>query len=441
MRVLLLVLAFFMLAFGPCVPTPVPIPTPPVQVDAAPAPVTQADAAPASQISLCSSSTGATLNRGMHPNLARALLTLSHHKHRRVCTKAKPGQMRCHALVRTLPDGMKPMLSATPQGLTPSALQRAYKIPAGGVGAVIAIVDAMDNPKAEKDLATYRSHYGLPPCTTANGCFRKVNQFGVASPLPKFESGWAGEISLDLQMASAACPACKLLLVEANSAIMMDLGTAVNTAVKLGATVVSNSYGGDEDLTAKASEAYFNHPGVAIFVSAGDGGYGTEYPSSSAHVTAVGGTSLMASAESTRGWVETVWGGGSNGGTGSGCSAFIPKPSWQHDTGCPRRTVGDVSAVADPDTGVSIYDSYSGGWAVFGGTSASAPIVAAVYAAAGRGNATPALPYASPGAFYDVTTGSDGDCIIPYLCRACVGYDGPTGNGTPNGTALAALPK
>ena len=147
----------------------------------------------------------------------------------------------------------------------------------------------------------------------------------------------------------------------------------------------------------------------------------------------------MQAAGSVRGWVESVWGSAdsANGGTGSGCSAYVPKPAWQHDTGCPKRTVGDVAAVADPDTGVAVYDSYSGGWTVFGGTSAASPIVAAIYAAAGKGNATPALSYVQPGSFYDIANGTDGTCVVPYLCTACVGYDGPTGNGSPNGTALS----
>jgi hypothetical protein len=439
-----LFVAAFSLTFGCGPTTPQPVPTPIVQADAAPPasiPASQptSDRAP---VSLCSTSTGKQVDRGAHPHLMEALSRKVHHKHRRVCAKAKPGHVACHSRVRLGPKGLRPMAAVTPQGFGPADLRAAYAIPNGGAGAVIAIVDAQDNPRAEKDLATYRAHYKLPPCTTANGCFRKVNQAGAAKPLPKADSGWSGEISLDLQMASAACPACKLLLVEANSASMLDLGAAVNAAVKLGATVISNSYGGDEDGSTLASEAFFNHPGVAIFASAGDGGYGAEYPASSAHVTAVGGTALMAAAGSVRGWVESVWGSAddANGGTGSGCSKYVSKPAWQKDTGCAKRTVGDVAAVADPDTGVSVYDSYSGGWTVFGGTSAASPLVSAIYAAAGQGKATGSLSYAHPAAFYDVLQGTDGACIVPYLCTACVGYDGPTGNGTPNGAALAALP-
>src|SRR6185369_14902861 len=182
------------------------------------------------------------------------------------------------------------------------------------------------------------------------------------------------------------CPKCKILLVEANSASMSDLGAAVNTAAALGATVISNSYGGSEDSSATSTDAqYFNHPGIAITVSSGDNGYGVEYPASSAHVIAVGGTSL-AKSSSTRGWAEGAW-----NGAGSGCSKYVAKPSAQKDTGCTKRTVADVSAVADPNTGVAVYDTYGGasagatGWVVYGGTSAAAPIVAAVLAASGKG--------------------------------------------------------
>ena len=376
---------------------------------------------------------GADLDR-----LLTALRAVPRHPHKRVCTKAKPGRAACHARIRTHADGMRPMAAATPQGLGPVELQSAYAVPQlVGAAPVVAIVDAQDNPKAEADLATYRSHYGLPACTTANGCFRKVNQTGKASPLPKADSGWSGEISLDLDMVSAICPACKILLVEANSASMADLGAAVNAAVKLGATVVSNSYGGSEDSSISSSEAFFNHPGVAIFVSAGDSGYGAEYPASSAYVTAVGGTSLV-KASNARGWSEAVWGDAtsSNGGTGSGCSAYVPKPVWQKDAKCTMRTVADVAAVADPNTGVSVYDSYSGGWNVFGGTSAASPIVAAIYAVTGRGAATPQLSYSAPADFFDVVSGTNGDCGGTYLCTAGPGYDGPTGNGTPNAKAL-----
>jgi subtilase family serine protease len=356
-----------------------------------------------------------------------------------LCATPGKGQMACLALARTNVEhhlGITP--AATPSGYGPTDLQSAYALPSAGSGQTVALVDAQDDPSAEADLGTYRSQYGLAACTTANGCFKKVNQTGGTS-YPTADSGWAGEISLDLDMVSAVCPQCHILLVEASSANMDDLGTAVNEAVTLGAKYVSNSYGGSEDSSdTSADSSYFNHPGVAITVSSGDEGYGAEYPAASKYVTAVGGTSLSRGS-STRGWSESVWSTSSTEGTGSGCSAYDAKPTWQTDTGCSKRTIADVSAVADPDTGLAVYDSYdASGWQVYGGTSASSPIIASVYALAGTPAAgtTPAsYPYAHTSSLNDVTSGSNGSCSGSYLCTAKAGYDGPTGLGTPNGTA------
>ncbi len=238
-------------------------------------------------------------------------------------------------------------------------------------------------------------------------------------------------------MASAACPSCKIILVEVNSADMSDLGAGVNEAAALGATVISNSYGGTEDsTTVSESSEYFNHPGVLITASAGDDGYGASFPATSQYVLAVGGTSLTKSTSSTRGWTETAWSSG-----GSGCSAYVAKPSYQTDTGCKFRVEADVSAVADPNTGLAVYDSYdgTGGWIVVGGTSASSPLVASIFALTGKApGATPQFPYANTSLFFDVTSGSNGTCSssASYLCKAGVGYDGPTGWGTPNAAAL-----
>jgi subtilase family serine protease len=347
-------------------------------------------------------------------------------------TKPAPGFAACNALVRT-DSGARSFAPAAPAGLSPANLHAAYKLPtAGGAGLTVAIVDAMDDPKAESDLGTYRSTFGLPACTTANGCFKKVNQNGAASPLPANNTGWAEEISLDLDMVSAICPQCHILLVEASSASFTNLGTAVNTAARLGAVAISNSYGGGEFSGEQTSgDAFFNHPGIAVTASSGDSGFGVEYPAASRFVTAVGGTSLR-TASTARGWSETAW-----SGAGSGCSAFEAKPSWQHDASCSRRTVADVSAVADPATGVAVFDTDGvGGWLVFGGTSVSSPIVASVYALAGRpaaGSIPASLAYSHTGSLFDVTSGSNGSCGGTYLCTAKAGYDGPTGLGTPNG--------
>jgi len=381
-----------------------------------------------------------------------------------VCGPAMPGEARCHAKLvvygNGLQSGLQPFASSPSAGLHPGDLQWAYALPStnGGVGMTVAIVDAYDDPNAESDLAVYRSQF-FPnlPCTTANGCFKKVNQSGVQGSYPRANRGWAEEISLDLDMVSAICPNCHILLVEATSATFANLGAAENTAATFTATnfpatkAISNSYGGSESST-QTSDTHYNHPGVAITVSSGDSGYGVQYPAASPYVTAVGGTSLYrcSSTSCTRpGWSETAW-----SGAGSGCSAYEIKPSWQTDGGCPKnRTVADVSAVADPNTGVSVYDTYGGvgGWLVFGGTSVASPIIASVYALAGPissntyGSQYPYIAaslslssYAS--ALNDIQSGSNGTtCGVPgsptfYLCNAVVGYDGPTGLGTPNGT-------
>ncbi|MFI9806063.1 putative Ig domain-containing protein [Streptomyces sp. NPDC052301] len=358
-----------------------------------------------------------------------------------LCATAEPGHASCFAQRRTdIKQKLASALAAAaPSGLSPANLHSAYNLPTtGGSGLTVAVVDAYNDPNAESDLATYRSTYGLSACTKANGCFKQVGQTGSTTSLPTNDSGWAGEEALDIDMVSAVCPNCNIILVEANSANDTDLGIAENEAVSLGAKFVSNSWGGDEASSQTTEDTqYFKHPGVAITVSAGDSGYGAEYPATSQYVTAVGGTALTTSANS-RGWSESVWNTSSTEGTGSGCSAYDPKPSWQTDTGCSKRMEADVSAVADPATGVAVYDTYGGsGWAVYGGTSASAPIIAGVYALAGTPSASdyPAkYPYSHTGNLYDVTSGSNGSCSTSYFCRATTGYDGPTGWGTPNGT-------
>ncbi|GAC1378218.1 MAG: peptidase S8 [Ktedonobacteraceae bacterium] len=351
-----------------------------------------------------------------------------------VCGPAAAGFARCHAILvvngRVSPNG------SSPAGYNPPDLQSAYSLPSStaGSGQTVGIVDAYDDPNAESDLGVYRSTFGLSACTTANGCFRKVNQSG-GTKYPRANGGWAQEISLDLDMVSAVCPNCHILLVEASSSSLTNLGTAVNEAAKLGATEISNSYGGGESSSDTSYDAsYYNHPGIAITVSSGDSGYGVQYPAASQYVTAVGGTTLNR-ASNTRGWSETAW-----SSAGSGCSAYDPKPSWQTDAGCSKRTVADVSADADPNTGVSVYDSYSyqgqSGWLVFGGTSVASPIIASVYALAGNAASVTygSYPYSHTSSLNDVTSGSNGSCGGSYLCTAGPGYDGPTGLGTPNGT-------
>ncbi len=366
-----------------------------------------------------------------------SVTSLPQHPYTHSCaTPTKAHTMYCFALKRTDvgTQALGVMPNATPSGFGPSSLISAYKLStSGGSGATVAIVDAYDDPNAESDLGVYRSQYGLSACTTSNGCFRKVNQNGATSPLPSANSGWAGEISLDVDMVSAICPNCHILLVEANSANNADLYAAEDRAVAMGAKYVSNSWGGSEYSGQTTDDSHFNHPGVAITVSSGDNGNGAEYPATSRYVTAVGGTSLYTSSNS-RGWTESAW-----SGAGSGCSSYDGKPSWQTvSTSCSRRAEADVSAVADPNTGVAVYQTYGGsGWAVYGGTSASSPIIASVYALAGTPGSSdyPAsYPYSHTGNLFDVTSGSNGSCGAP-MCNAGSGWDGPTGLGTPNGTA------
>jgi subtilase family serine protease len=361
------------------------------------------------------------------PGLARSIVD--------VCGPALPGTARCHAKLVVYGNGVQSGLqpfAGTPSGLSPTQLQGAYALPSStaGAGMTVAIVDAYDDPKAESDLSVYRSTFGLPPCTSASGCFRKVNQSG-GTKAPRGNVGWAEEISLDLDMVSAICPACHILLVEGTSASFSGLSTAEDTAAKLGANAISNSYGGSEWSTETSYDTHYNHPGVAITVSSGDNGYGVQYPAASPYVTAVGGTSLKFDTSTSRGWTETAW-----SGAGSGCSAYETKPSWQTDAGCSKRTVADVSAVADPYTGVSVYDTYGGvgGWLVFGGTSVASPIIASVYALGGNASSVVygSYPYSHTSSLHDVTTGTNGTCGT-YLCQAGTGYDGPTGLGTPNG--------
>jgi Putative Ig domain/Subtilase family len=352
-------------------------------------------------------------------------------------TVAQPHLMSCFARRRT---GTRPDATPfiNPSGYSPAQLRDAYKLPStGGSGATIAIVDAYDSPSAEADLAVYRSRFGLSECSTANGCFQKVNQFGAAAPLPRADGGWANEISLDLDMASAICPACHLLLVTANSNWDSDLYLAEDYAAAH-AGFISNSWGGAEYSGQTRADGHFNHPGVVITASTGDLGAGASYPATSRYVVAVGGTTLTP-AGNGRGWIETAW-----AGAGSGCSGYDAKPSWQTiSTGCAGRAEADVAAVADPSTGVAVYQTYgAGGWVVYGGTSAAAPIIAGVYALAGtpgRQDYPAAYPYAHPSALFDVTGGSNGTCAAP-LCTAGPGWDGPTGLGTPNGLGAFTSP-
>jgi hypothetical protein len=355
-----------------------------------------------------------------------------------ICRHPHGARIRCFAIRVDRFRRGRVQHESTPIGYGPAELERAYSLPtdAQDDSPTVAVIDSYDDPNAERDVNMYRAQYGLQPCTTAGGCFRKVDQAG-GHAYPAADAGWAEETSLDLDMVSAACPQCRLLLVEASTASMANLGAAVDTSVRLGAVAVSNSYGGP-DASDHAYGRYYHHPGVAITASAGDSGYGVSYPASSKWVIAVGGTSLKR-ASTPRGFTETAW-----SDSGSGCST-VNSATWQPQTvtHCSGRAVADLAAVADPSTGVAVYDSFAyqgaSGWLEFGGTSASAPIIAAVYALAGHtaaldGNGADNL-WTNHSGLHDVTGGRNGSCPAAQLCVARRGWDGPTGWGTPNGLA------
>jgi hypothetical protein len=397
-------------------------------------------------------------------------------------------------------------------GLTPADLATAYgfNATATGTGQKIALVDAYNDPDINADLQTFDAEYGLPACSTSNGCLKVVNQTGGATLPPNDTTGWSVEESLDVEAAHSVCQNCTLVLVEATSSTDANLATAENEAVTLGATEISNSYGGAESSATASQESAYNHPGTVITASAGDDGY-YEYdqlgdtdpfpynqanvPAALNTVVAVGGTSLYLGQTGTR-QSETVWNDNGTkdyweenfeqplGAGGGGCSTRFTAKAWQShvsnwaSTGCgTNRLVSDVSADADYLTGFDVYHSYScsgcgtTGWETIGGTSLSSPIIASMYALAGGGHGVnyPSLTlYGHLGttALYDVTSGGNGwcggegaaacgdpntagdgilDCDYPAsgstpsvgdaACDAGVGYDGPTGVGTPNGIA------
>lgn len=320
-----------------------------------------------------------------------------------------PGQGNCTVAINTtIPPVNDPTEPASLiSGLHPSDLTNAYALPSGNAGGLVAIVDAYDDPAAEQDLAIYRTAFGLAACTASNGCFRKVDQNGGTS-YPAPSTSWSDEIALDLDMVSAACPNCKIVLVEAKSASIDDLGAAVDRAVSLGARYVSNSYYAFEWSGETAEDAHYHHNGVAITVSSGDDDE-PFYPAASPYVTAVGGTSLTGHPGA---WSESGW-----KFSGGGCTAYEPRPTYQNNVPCTKRSSVDVAAVADPQTGVATYATSAGGWVVAGGTSVGAPLIAAAYALSANPRG-PAYSYQHANLFHDVPP---------------AGYDFLTGIGSPNG--------
>lgn len=365
------------------------------------------------------------------------------------CPPSSPGLAGCAALTSAPGTARKAAAAVTPGGYAPADLRKAYALQSdtAGSGQTVAVVTPYDDPSAAADLAAYRSQYGISPCTVADGCFRQVSQTGTSS-LPPAQAGWSTAVAESIDMISAICPNCHILVVEAKTSAIADLGTAENEAAALGGTSVVNDWYIPEAQLGSTETTYdsqyFNHPGVAITAPGSDDGYDVSYPAASPYVTAVGGTTLTAGGTGARGFTETAW-----AGSNSGCSAYEPKPSWQADTGCTTRTLNDLAADADPNTPVAYYDTPTeAGWGEGSGTVAAAAIIAAAYALAGApgasdypasypykhpggGYTAPGTAYTSPTGLNPVTAGSDGVCSVAYLCTAGTGYNGPAGLGSP----------
>ena len=365
-----------------------------------------------------------------HPSLRRA---------------SSPDHVVAHGASGRAGTATEPVAAPAPQPGTPAYLQQAYDLSylsqtAGGSDTV-AIVDAYDDPTAESDLATYRANFDLPPCTTQNGCFRKVNQTG-GQTYPAPDAGWAVEMSLDLDSVSALCPNCHIILVEANSNSFSDLLAAEAEADALGAKQISDSWAGASSSPLPGS---YTFPGVATVAATGDNGYDgpgwDAYPAALPGVNAAGGTTLVPSSSSLaanpRGFTDSAWSGG-----GSGCDMAEAKPAWQSDTGCTGRSYADLSADADPNTGMIIYDTGQGGWLVVGGTSEATPLISAFFAVTGANASSPAWAHQNAELLNDPQTGSNGSCAasISYICNARAGYDGPTGAGSISGAVVAGAP-
>jgi subtilase family serine protease len=355
----------------------------------------------------------------------------------KVCGPAGVAAARCHALVSM--NGVGRFATSAPTGLSPATIKSVYNFPTsltagdrtltGGVRETIAIVDAFDDPTAESDLNVFSGQFGLPACTTANGCFQKVNQTGGTS-YPRKDAGWALEISLDIQWAHAIAPGAKILLVEATTNSFANLLAAEDYA-KAHAGYVSNSWGASEFSGETAFDSHFAQTGVSFFVSSGDAGLPADYPSASPNVISVGGTTLHFTGSTFTS--ETGWSSG-----GGGCSAFETTTAAQSgfngygQVNCAgKRATPDVSLDADPASGVSVYDTtrFQGqaGWFKVGGTSASAPMWAARSAAAAA-VVDSTYVYGTSIAFRDITSGNNGaSCLVGYdLCSGRGSWTGAT---------------
>ncbi len=368
---------------------------------------------------------------------------------RQLCPAAGSGHARCAAEALVLrsngalvhPRVARASAGSPVYGDAPTYLQQAYDLSSlsqlNGNGDTVAIVDAFNDSTAESDLQAYRSFYNLPACTTANGCFRKINEHGGSTPPATSDAGWAQETSLDLDAVSAICPNCHIVLVEASSTYSNDMETAMQTAAANGANQISASW---TITSSDAPPGQYTFPGIATVAATGDVGYvgpnEDNFPAALPGVTAAGGTTLTPASPTSnlRGFSEGAWSGG-----GSGCATEIAKPAYQSDASCAGRSYSDLSADANPETGLAVYDN--GNWLEVGGTSLATPVIAAYYAITGVTNSSPQWAYGNPGALNDVVSGSNGsNCVPSYICNAGVGYDGPTGVGSISGAAVTGAP-
>jgi hypothetical protein len=327
-----------------------------------------------------------------------------------------------------------------------------YNVPPVTGSPTVAIVTAGHYPYTRASMDYYRTQMQLPPCTT---CFLELNQYNQKGPLPTWTGdGWGGETDLDVQMVSAICPTCNIVLVEAESDSTSDLEAAVSVAAR-NAHWVSMSWGSPEmptDVNRNSTYVDASSKWHDLYVAGtGDWGYGAGnllYPSTSPNVVGAGGTAPLPDAASARGFSETAW-----INAGSGCSAYQAKPAWQSalpgaGTGCTTKGSADVSAVAGSNTaqtvGVQVW-SNAIGWSIYRGTSVATPIIATMYAIAGNQTA-PNAPYtnaaAHPEWVNDITSGSTTNCPAGdvRLCTATTGWDGPTGLGTPANVNLFLAP-
>jgi len=380
---------------------------------------------------------------------------------RDTCAAPVSGRIGCDAQVLVYRDSRRPVHpevnrrssprsivstgQPAPEPLTPAYLQQAYDLSAlstsRGTADTVAIVGVYDDPSAATDLSKFRSTFALPPCTTANGCFRQLNEQGQPAPLPPADSLWAEEQSMDIEAVSSLCPNCRIELVEATAADAQDLQTAITVAIGAGANQVSISGDG---IYSENPFTDFSAPGVSIVAATGDDGAlpsGEDaYPAALPYVTAVGGTTLVpnsSSAPTPRGVTETAW-----KGSAAGCDEQEQPPAYQPAAGCSGRMYADVSADGDPATGLTVYDSADGGWLDGGGTSLAAPLVAAFEAVTGVAGSSPQWAYADAAQLNDPTAGSTGSCSgeLILLCDAGQGYDGPTGAGSISGQIVTGAP-